>query len=111
MQWLQLLPAWAYCMLVAYNAAIAEASRLTPPVLPLIVRNPYLSTWLGNARDSPWSKWPMFYTGEEMGMVIMAHVPSTGKTYPLLGKPHDSLTSQKKDSGYGIDCIYYCSRA
>lgn len=42
------------------------ASTLNPPVLPLVVRNPYLSTWLGNARDKPWSKWPMFYTGEEV---------------------------------------------
>jgi hypothetical protein len=47
-------------------AAVADASTLTPPVLPLIVRNPYLSAWLGNARDEPWSKWPMFWTGEEV---------------------------------------------
>lgn len=44
----------------------SDASSLTPPVLPLIVRNPYLSTWLANARDVPWSKWPMFYTGQEV---------------------------------------------
>ena len=53
--------------LTALLAAKAlSASTLTPPVLPLIVRNPYLSTWLGNARDDPWSKWPIFYTGEEV---------------------------------------------
>ena len=46
---------------------LAGASRLTPPVIPLTVRNPYLSTWLGDARISPWSKWPMFWTGEEVG--------------------------------------------
>jgi hypothetical protein len=46
--------------------AIADASSLTPPVLPLIVRNPYLSAWLGDARDEPWKKWPMFWTGEEV---------------------------------------------
>ena len=45
---------------------LANASTLTPPVLPLIVRNPYLSTWLGNAREEPWSKWPMFYTGQSV---------------------------------------------
>lgn len=44
----------------------AEASRLTPPVLPLIVRNPYLSAWLGDVRENPWNKWPMFWTGEEV---------------------------------------------
>ncbi|KAF9891152.1 hypothetical protein FE257_005088 [Aspergillus nanangensis] len=78
---------------VALQAAIGAASSLTPPVLPLTVRNPYLSTWLGNARDEPWSKWPMFYTGEEIGFSLMAHVPSTDTVYPLMGKPHDSLSS------------------
>ena len=76
----------------ALQATVGTASTLTPPVLPLIVRNPYLSTWLGNARDVPWSKWPMFYTGEEIGLGLMAQVPSTGTVYPLLGKPHESLT-------------------
>lgn len=47
-------------------ASLAEASTLQPPVLPLIVRNPYLSTWLQNAREEPWSKWPMFWTGAEV---------------------------------------------
>lgn len=46
----------------------ASASMLTPPVLPLIVRNPYLSTWLGDAREAPWSKWPMFWTGQEVSL-------------------------------------------
>lgn len=76
---------------VFIQAAVTVASTLTPPVLPLIVRNPYLSTWLGNARDAPWSRWPMFYTGEEVGLALMAQVPSTGAVYPLLGRPHDSL--------------------
>lgn len=47
-------------------ASLGAASTLTPPVLPLIVRNPYLSTWLANARDEPWSKWPMFWTGQSV---------------------------------------------
>lgn len=75
------------------QAAVTTASSLTPPVLPLIVRNPYLSTWLGDAREPPWSKWPMFYTGEEIGLSVMAHVPSQGAVYPLVGKPQDSLGS------------------
>jgi len=50
----------------ALLASAAGASTLTPPVLPLIVRNPYLSTWLQNAREEPWSKWPMFWTGAEV---------------------------------------------
>ncbi|BCR85607.1 putative glutaminase [Aspergillus chevalieri] len=73
------------------QAAVGTASTLTPPVLPLTVRNPYLSTWLGSARDAPWSSWPMFYTGEEVGLSVMAQIPSTGSVYPLVGKPHESL--------------------
>lgn len=46
---------------------VTNASTLTPPVLPLVVRNPYLSTWLADAREVPWSKWPMFYTGQSVG--------------------------------------------
>jgi hypothetical protein len=81
------------------------ASTLTPPVLPLIVRNPYLSTWLGNARDDPWSKWPMFYTGEEMGFSILASVPDASTVYPLLGRPHDSLDD--KSSHYNLSFPVY----
>lgn len=51
-------------------AATASASTLTPPVLPLIVRNPYLSTWLGNARNAPWEDWPMFWTGAHVSLPI-----------------------------------------
>jgi hypothetical protein len=51
----------------ALLASVAGASTLQPPVLPLIVRNPYLSTWLQNAREEPWTKWPMFWTGAEVG--------------------------------------------
>lgn len=60
-------------------ASFSAASTLTPPVLPLIVRNPYLSTWLANARDEPWSKWPMFYTGQSVGMPNRRHVSSSTK--------------------------------
>ncbi|GAB1315030.1 hypothetical protein MFIFM68171_05240 [Madurella fahalii] len=72
-------------------AALAGASTLTPNALPLIVRNPYLSTWLYHARDAPWENWPMFWTGAHVGFSVMASVPGAGKVYPLLGRPHDSL--------------------
>jgi hypothetical protein len=81
----------------AVLASLATASTLTPPVLPLIVRNPYLSTWLPNARDVPWQKWPMFYTGQEIGFGVLASVPQSNLVYPLLGRPHDSLAG----SGHG----------
>jgi len=62
--------------LLAALCTVAEAglyaSTLTPPVLPLIVRNPYLSTWLGDARENPWGKWPMFWTGEEVRAIATA---------------------------------------
>lgn len=50
----------------ALLSGLGGASTLTPPVLPLIVRNPYLSTWLADAREEPWSKWPMFWTGQSV---------------------------------------------
>jgi len=77
-------------------AALASASTLTPNVLPLIVRNPYLSTWLGSARKAPWEDWPMFWTGAHVGFSVMASVPGTGKVFPLLGRPHDSLWTAGK---------------
>ena len=57
---------WLFGAAAAGSAllSLSEASKLTPPVLPLVVRNPYLSTWLRNARDPPWTEWPMFWTGE-----------------------------------------------
>ncbi|KAF4824618.1 putative glutaminase [Colletotrichum tropicale] len=77
-------------------AVTVGASTLTPPVLPLIVRNPYLSTWLGNARDAPWEHWPMFWTGSSVGFSVMASVPESNTVYPLLGRPQDSLSSSSK---------------
>lgn len=77
-------------------ASAAAASSLTPPVLPLLVRNPYLSTWLGNARDPPWERWPMFWTGANVGLSIMASLPDTHAVLPLLGRPHDSLRYTSK---------------
>jgi len=46
--------------------ATVQASVLTPPVLPLFVRNPYLNVWLGDAREPPWGHWPMFWTGQNV---------------------------------------------
>ena len=81
----------ALAVLATVLPSLVQSSRLTPPVLPLIVRNPYLSTWLANARDLPWEKWPMFWTGQEVGFSVLASVPCGRTAYPLLGRPHDSL--------------------
>ncbi|OBT89678.1 hypothetical protein VE02_01824 [Pseudogymnoascus sp. 03VT05] len=88
MMWKKLLAASALA------AAFVDASTLTPPVLPLLVRNPYLSLWLGNARGDPWEQWPMFYTGAPVGLSVMAAALESGLVYPLLGRPHDSLSTQ-----------------
>jgi hypothetical protein len=99
---LQLVAAAA---LLAIADASTTTSNLKPPVLPLFVRNPYLSTWLQNAREEPWHKWPMFWTGSEIGFGILASLPDTDTVYPLLGRPQDSL--RKKDEAYTIDFPQY----
>ncbi|CAK7204127.1 hypothetical protein SEUCBS139899_006881 [Sporothrix eucalyptigena] len=78
------------------SLALVAGSTLTPPVLPLLVRNPYLSIWLTGARENPWEKWPIFWTGHSVGFSIMASVPATHSVYPLLGRPQDSLSRSDK---------------
>lgn len=75
----------------ALGLAIVDASTLTPPVLPLIVRNPYLSFWFAHSRDAPWENWPMFWTGSTVGFAVMAAVPDNKTVYPLLGRSQDFL--------------------
>ncbi|ERF73586.1 hypothetical protein EPUS_07520 [Endocarpon pusillum Z07020] len=94
----------AACLLLS---AFSNCSILTPPVLPLLVRNPYLSTWLGNAREVPWSKWPMFWTGQEIGFSVLASVPESSQVYPLLGRPQDSLLPVQQGDGYNVSFPTY----
>lgn len=102
-------PAAAYAAAASLLTGIvaASASSLTPPVLPLTVRTPYMSTWLNNARDEPWSKWPMFWTGDEIGFSLLAAVPDTHTVYPLLGRPHDSLDPSGHGEGYNVSRAIY----
>ncbi|KAI1336160.1 DUF1793-domain-containing protein [Xylariaceae sp. FL0016] len=86
---------------------LASASALTPQVLPLIVRNPYLSVWLHKARDMPWEHWPMFWTGSTLGFGIMASVPKSNTVYPLLGRPQDFLDRNKHRSSYNVSYPEY----
>ncbi|KAG8156946.1 hypothetical protein KVR01_013168 [Diaporthe batatas] len=80
----------------AAAAALASASTLTPPILPLVVRNPYLSTWVPS-RHAPWESWPIFWTGRTVGFSVLAAVPGSGDVYPLLGRPQDSLGGSSND--------------
>ena len=66
------------------TASLAGASILTPPTLPLIVRNPYLNTHFLNARDEPWTKWPTFWTGEEVRCELMSFYLFPAETAGLL---------------------------
>lgn len=93
-----------FATLAALASSVVDASTLTPPVLPLFVRSPYLSFWLPRARHEPWHEWPQFWTGSTVGFAVMARVPETGTVYPLLGRPHDFLT---KSSNYGVDFAEY----
>ncbi|KAK3176033.1 hypothetical protein OEA41_007355 [Lepraria neglecta] len=71
---------WLFAAAAAGTALLSlpvGASRLNPPVLPLAVRNPYLSTWLGSARDTPWDKWPMFWTGGSFNVSFCTYVGAT----------------------------------
>ncbi|KAK5106519.1 hypothetical protein LTS08_000638 [Lithohypha guttulata] len=95
----------ALTVLAAALPSLVDASRLTPPVLPLIVRNPYLSTWLSDARGKPWESWPMFWTGEHVGFSVLARLPHEEKVYPLLGRPQDALSPH--DSSYNVSYPTY----
>ncbi|CAK7264107.1 hypothetical protein SEPCBS119000_000830 [Sporothrix epigloea] len=90
-------------------AAVAAGSTLTPPVLPLLVRNPYLSIWLTGARNNPWEKWPIFWTGHSVGFSVMASVPATRSVYPLLGRPQDSLS--RSDTNFTVAFPEYLGAA
>ncbi|KAI2602422.1 DUF1793-domain-containing protein [Hypoxylon sp. NC1633] len=90
--------------LAALALSLVNASTLTPPVLPLIVRNPYLSIWFAHSRDAPWENWPIFWTGSTVGFAIMAAVPETKTVYPLLGRSQDFL---KHSSGYNVSFPQY----
>lgn len=74
---------------------VVDASTLTPPVLPLVVRNPYLSTWLPNARQEPWNQWPIFWTGKTFGFGVLASIPESNSVYPLLGSPQHFLNQKR----------------
>ncbi|KAH8595633.1 hypothetical protein B0O99DRAFT_622339 [Bisporella sp. PMI_857] len=87
---------WSIVGAAAGAVQFVSASTLHPPVLPLIVRNPYLSTWLGSARDLPWDRWPIFWTGQELGLSVLVAVPKSHSVFPLLGRPHDSLPKSGK---------------
>lgn len=89
-------PAAAYAAAAALLTGLVAASSLTPPVLPLTVRTPYMSTWLNDAREEPWSRWPMFWTGDEVCTLAIRR--ALGGAMPRSCSPHaDILDSTHAD--------------
>ncbi|GCE09241.1 glutaminase domain-containing protein [Dictyobacter aurantiacus] len=61
----------------------AAFTPLRPPATPLVVRSPYVSTWL--AADTLPGTWPTFWTGAIKAMTGMAHIDGTA--YLFMGAP------------------------
>jgi hypothetical protein len=58
-------------------------SKVRPPAVPLVVRSPYLSTWL--AADNLPGTWPTFWTGRITAMTGIATID--GSPFLFLGAP------------------------
>jgi hypothetical protein len=71
-----------------YSAA-AAITPIRPPSVPLIVRGPYVSTWM-NA-DSTAGNWPTFWAGAVKAITGIVRVD--GKSYLLIGAPTGISTS------------------
>jgi len=54
-----------------------------PPSVPLAVRNPYLSTWLGG--DVPGATWPTFWNGSVKAITGIARID--GASFVFIGAP------------------------
>jgi Domain of unknown function (DUF5127)/Domain of unknown function (DUF4965)/Domain of unknown function (DUF1793)/Domain of unknown function (DUF4964) len=63
---------------------VAAPAPLRPPAIPLVVRSPYLSTWL--AGDNLPGSWPTFWTGRVTAMAGLARIDGT--PYLFLGQPN-----------------------
>ena len=61
------------------------------PAVPLVVKNPYLSTWM-RGRELP-NSWPTFWTGAIKGMAGMVRV--NGQTYEFIGSPENDPIGSK----------------
>jgi hypothetical protein len=72
------------------SAAFAQAPDagssfipIRPPAVPLIVRQPYVSTWQGD--DNLYGKWATFWTGHDKPIAGLVRVD--GQAYTFLGTP------------------------
>jgi len=79
---------------VLYNSAPGQTSSaftpIRPPATPLVVRNPYVSTWL--AADLLPRHWPTFWNGAIKAMAGIAHIDGTA--YVFMGDPGNIGSTQ-----------------
>ncbi len=60
-------------------------TTLKPPSVPLVVREPYMNTWLRNATDTAPGTWPAYWNGTTKAITGIAYIDS--KAYLFLGAP------------------------
>ena len=63
--------------------AAGSITPIRPPATPLVVRNPYVSTWMTS--DTPVHVWPTFWNGSVKAVTGMARVDGT--SYIFMGDP------------------------
>ncbi len=72
-----------HAVLPVLVAPAAAATPFRPPATPLIVRDPYVSTW--QPADALPGTWPVFWAGETKGITGIARVD--GKPFVFMGNP------------------------
>lgn len=84
--------------LVCQVACAIVSSPVRPPMYPLAVRSPYLSTWIKGSSEGIQDMTPEFWNGQSVGWTGLARV--NGTIYSLFGAKPDviSVESAKQTS-------------
>ncbi len=69
---------------------VGPFTPIRPPAIPLVVRNPYVSTWL--AADNLPGTWPSFWNGSIKALAGIARIDGT--SYIFMGNPGGIGTTQ-----------------
>ena len=90
--------------LTLIRSAVSDNSSDILPAIPLVVKNPYLNTWLLSPQLP--GVWPSFWNGANRGITAMVRVK--GQTYQLMGRPDADLNSTQLTDGnvHFIECTY-----
>ncbi len=70
-------------LLALATGSVAQIAPIRPPAIPLIVRNPYVSTW--QPADGLPGTWPAFWNGSTKAMTGIARID--GIAYTFMGSP------------------------